>query len=240
MIIRSASMITNLLLKEHIILPENREIHQYGLEMMISTALNTTAVLVLGGVGGNVMLAVMYILTLATLRPYAGGFHASSYFRCGLLYCVMFVVSATGTKVLQYYEINSAILLLVLSINTYFIWRYAPVLHHNRMGEEEMQSARGKAGRRCLGWTICGMLLYRWCKGCSYMIGTAMTVIFLFMMLGKGLEARNREKTMKETMLKNVAEVSKRVAYHSGGLPTWFGFYEPEMPKKVQEMRNKK
>lgn len=194
MITRSAGKITDLLLKEQIILPENREIYQYGLEMMISTAFNTIAVLALGGVGGNVALAVMYILTLATLRPYAGGFHASSYFRCGLLYCVMFVVSVIGTKGLQYYEINSAILLLVLSINTYFIWRYAPVLHHNRMGKEEMQSARGRAGRRCVGWTICGMLLYRWCKGCSYMIGTAMTVIFLFMILGKRLEARNREK----------------------------------------------
>lgn len=46
-------------------------------------------------------------------------------------------------------------------------------------------------------------------------------------------------KNVKKTVLKEVADISKRVAYHGGGLPTWFGFFEPEMPEKLRKLQRK-
>lgn len=192
MIVQGANKITSLLLHEDIIRKEDKEIYQYGLELILSTCLNFILVILIAWVMGRIEVGVFYILTLASLRPYAGGFHASSYFRCGMLYCAMFVASVVGVELLCCAAINFVVTMLVLLINIIFIRRHAPVLHHNRMSEEEMRAAGKKAGRRCLIWLMLAAVFYRQYRICSYAICLSVTIISLFMFIGRKMEEREK------------------------------------------------
>lgn len=86
-----AEIITDTLVKEKIINSDDSEIYKYGAELLISTGANLLLGLLLGGLFHSMMSSVIYFLVLATLRTQAGGYHASTYLWCGMVYCISFL-----------------------------------------------------------------------------------------------------------------------------------------------------
>ena len=47
-----------------------------------------------------------------------------------------------------------------------------------------------------------------------------------------------KHEEWKKKALEQTAKVINVAAWGGGGLPTWFGFYEPELPEKMKKQRN--
>lgn len=185
MIIKIAEKATGILLQENIITEDFKDIYQYGMEVIVSTILNLLLVLTMGVVLNATTQGIIYFLVLATVRTQAGGYHASSYFRCGLVYCGTFIASLLMVKILIFLKINPALLLLALLINTFFIWWYAPVLNNRTMDDIERKHAKKKAVIRCFIWILFSACSYRYYKPGLYAVLADISLIAVFMLIGK-------------------------------------------------------
>lgn len=194
MIRYGARKIAVILLKEDIINDGDKEIYEYGLELLISTVINLLLVLMLSSFFRDIGQGILYFLVLATLRPYAGGFHASSYARCGTLYSIIFIIIVCFSRFLNNFKINPAMFLLVLLINLCVIRKYAPVLHRNKLTDEEKMHAKKKAVSRCMAWIILTMAIWWIEQMWTCTIVLSITAITALMAVRKGMEERRHEK----------------------------------------------
>lgn len=68
------------------------EILVYGAELFLSSVVNTIFVLVIGFVFGCLLEALLFLAFFCPLRKYSGGFHASTYWSCSLIFCLYFAL----------------------------------------------------------------------------------------------------------------------------------------------------
>jgi len=94
---------------------DEKEYYQYGIEITISSILNVILILVIGFITWNILESLIFLLLFIPIRQFTGGFHASTYFKCNLSFCIMFSV------VLILYHYTGAILNTYLSILITFI-----------------------------------------------------------------------------------------------------------------------
>ena len=81
-----ADYITNLLNREGIIQDFEIPLYHYGFELLLSSVFNAVWILMWGFITERKMLAIVYIVILATVRTQIGGYHANSYRKCFLCY----------------------------------------------------------------------------------------------------------------------------------------------------------
>lgn len=77
-------------LKNNVITKEEVDVYQYGAELVISQTFATVAILGMGIALGKFQETVIYYLAYTFLRVYAGGFHASCYRNCNLIYLLSY------------------------------------------------------------------------------------------------------------------------------------------------------
>ena len=198
MIAYGARKVTELLLKEKVIEKEYEEVYQYGTELLLSTALDFLIVLIMGAIFGRTEAGILYFLVLATVRTQAGGYHASTYFWCGCVYSITFLMVLGFVRVFSYICVNFAYLMLSLLINNIFIWSQAPVLHNRRMEDEEKRLARRNAGVSCMVWMCIAIFLYRIYPAAAYTILASGIMISVYMMIGKQKEGKIYESRLKK------------------------------------------
>lgn len=189
-----AEIITDTLVKEKIINSDDSEIYKYGAELLISTGANLLLGLLLGGLFHSMMSGVIYFLVLATLRTQAGGYHASTYLWCGMVYCISFLGVMGMIRLFIYMNINSACLMLGLLINMMFIWWHAPVLHHRSVEIEVRKHVKRKVAVIGIIWILIAMGIYYWSPQAGYAVLASMEVVLFYMILGKRLEGKEDER----------------------------------------------
>lgn len=203
-----AEMITYILVKEKFISREDIEIYQYGAELLLSTGINLLLILLLGSLFQSVNSGLIYFMILATLRTQAGGYHASTYLRCGIVYCITFLGVLGITQLCFFMGINSAYLMLGLLINLFFIWNHAPVLHHRSMGCEARKHVKKRVAVIGLTWTMAGGVLYQYSPKSGYGVLASMIVVLFYMILGKRLEEKENEREHKEKFIETYGKSS--------------------------------
>lgn len=121
--------ICNLLIKGEIISSEDYALYEYGLEQGFSLLLNIITTIVVGVFFGMLPYGVLFLLTYAPLRSYAGGYHAKTRFRCYVLSTAIIVLALIGIK---YLVLTKVICLLILIVTGFIIALFAPVQDSNR------------------------------------------------------------------------------------------------------------
>lgn len=126
-----ASRVVRSLNTHHMIVPEEEEIYQYGLELWLSTFLGVLITVTLGLLCRQLWYALAFCAVFALVRKYSGGYHADTYWKCNTLYAanlllVLFVLRAAGTS---YPFVMHAMFLLVYLLCTF---QFAPVVHPNK------------------------------------------------------------------------------------------------------------
>lgn len=91
-------------LKNNVITKEEVDVYQYGAELVISQTFATVAILGMGIALGKFQETVIYYLAYTFLRVYAGGFHASCYRNCNLIYLLSYffiniIISCFGARI---------------------------------------------------------------------------------------------------------------------------------------------
>ena len=68
MIEKNAEYFTEKLVSKKLIQNEDKAVYQYGIEILISTAINLILLLVIGIITRTVLLSIYYLFILATIR----------------------------------------------------------------------------------------------------------------------------------------------------------------------------
>lgn len=75
-----SNKITSFLVCNNSIDNEDCEICSYGLEVLISSLINTVIVLFIGAILGKFMQTVVFIVCYCSIRQFSGGYHAINVF----------------------------------------------------------------------------------------------------------------------------------------------------------------
>ncbi|QEH68993.1 hypothetical protein EKH84_11595 [Cellulosilyticum sp. WCF-2] len=95
--------ISNRLVFAQIIKKEDQPIYDYGIYLILMTIITTSTIVVLGFLLGKIGLTIVFLLILASMRHYTGGYHANRYWQCYLLSCMSYcaVMYLVSNKILQ-------------------------------------------------------------------------------------------------------------------------------------------
>ena len=76
-----ADVITDFCVENKIIPADERAIYKYGAEITISTLVGLFSILLVGVITGNIFESLMFLVCYVSVRIFAGGYHATTYYR---------------------------------------------------------------------------------------------------------------------------------------------------------------
>lgn len=85
-------VIVDLFIRENIVSEEQREIYQYGVELVISSLIGLFLILVIGLLSGNFIESVIFYTVFCSTRMFCGGFHAHSHLLCKATFVGAFIL----------------------------------------------------------------------------------------------------------------------------------------------------
>ena len=110
---------------------EHREIYQYGLELLFSTAVNFILLVLISLFLGHPFSVAAYLVSFVPLRLLAGGYHAKHHWSCILITAVTFFLMASMALNIQ--EEDSSAVCMATSIASFCILlRYSPIQSGNK------------------------------------------------------------------------------------------------------------
>lgn len=145
MIEKISNKLLNYLISSHKIKNDNEIIdyYRYGIEITISSILNIVLIISIGVVTKNIMESLMFLLCFIPLRQVTGGYHAETYFKCNLLFvivfCLLLVIYKMSVEILTNYAV---IMMLIFSL-TIFITE-CPIENMNKPLNEEQKKINKK------------------------------------------------------------------------------------------------
>ena len=111
---------------------EKKDIYQYAIELTLSTGLGMTAILILGAITIGFRYGLIFLLFFIPLRCICGGYHASTYRKCFLISCEIFICSMIGYRILLQCNPSPALLMGSIAIISILIIIKAPILNVNQ------------------------------------------------------------------------------------------------------------
>ncbi len=121
---------------------ENREVYEYGLEVLLSTAASVVFVLLAGALIGKLLETIAFLALFITLRSTAGGFHASTHFRCFLIMMAAYAAAMALVMAVPA-DVSGWVAMAVSFVSAAVVAMFAPAPHENRpVGEEELRKFR--------------------------------------------------------------------------------------------------
>jgi len=169
---------------------ESQEICAYGIEITLSTIVNYVLLFAIGLVFKNIISAVIFAMIFMTIRHYIGGYHCTTYLRCNLTFCGIFIsVLLLGRILLNW--VNISILILILLWSGLGVWYLGPV-------ENKYKPVTGEQLHRCHTIAKCiyivdfavSLFLYFWKP--YYGIVATLTLLSVVVLLPIGTIAERR------------------------------------------------
>lgn len=119
MIHRLSKNITAFFISRDLIEDKEREVVQYGAEIIISTLIGFGVILGAGACLGDFQFAVVYLFFIVPIRMCVGGYHAKTYFSCNLIFLLFFLAGIllnikledTGYNIVSIINLCSSILI---------------------------------------------------------------------------------------------------------------------------------
>ena len=80
------------------------EIYVYGFELIISSIIETGALLLVGFLIGKFVETILFLVSFSSIRFFSGGYHANSYFKCFAVTLVSFITLQQFKKLFSKYD----------------------------------------------------------------------------------------------------------------------------------------
>ena len=93
MFARCAEIVTTYFVRKEIITKDDKEIYGYGFEILLSSVFSVALTIIIGFIANRLIDSLVFLVVYCSLRMEAGGFHASTHFRCILLFISVFVIT---------------------------------------------------------------------------------------------------------------------------------------------------
>lgn len=144
--------ITEQLIENGTIDSENKEIYSYGVEQTFVILMNIVTTLFIGICFGMLWQSIIFMIIYLPLRSFAGGYHASTVFRC---YIFGMVLTITYLFINKYVSETNLIIITLIVIASLMILILAPVETSNKPLDHTELSVYKKRTRILLLSDIC-------------------------------------------------------------------------------------
>lgn len=153
--------ITDFFYSNKIIEEEDREIYVYGLQLIISTIIGITLILVLGLIINKLFYSIIFLISFIPIRMYSGGYHASSYVKCNLTLISLYLVTMSAVIYTpSVYVIKISTIMVIITI--YIVLKYAPVDNENKKLTENRKKINKRITLFILSaFYLIGMVMYK-------------------------------------------------------------------------------
>lgn len=122
-----SQFITQIFLKKYIISKEDFDIFQYGAEVLLSSTITSTSIIVVSILLDSLKYCPLYFLILIPLKTTVGGYHAKTYISCFIISNFSYIFLIFLLKFFLRHELSPSIWLSILFICTIYIIKKAPV-----------------------------------------------------------------------------------------------------------------
>lgn len=88
----SKNIILNFIYKNCNLPTDMKEVYQYGIEITISSILNISLIIIISLLLGDIVSGIIFLMFFIPLRTYCGGYHATSYLRCNIVFSITYAM----------------------------------------------------------------------------------------------------------------------------------------------------
>ena len=173
-----ANKLTLFLMKSETIDKEEEEIYQYGFEVLIAFLVNIIAILGVASIFGKFTQTIAFLICYCCLRQYAGGFHASNYKKCLLLFICLYTSNIVILETLMSYGLRN----LIFIISVISICLIGPMESENNELDED-QLIKYKKITRCIASIILLVSILIYGSIYSIYIGSALILTSIMLVL---------------------------------------------------------
>ncbi len=169
-----------------------REICTYGIEISLSTLLNYVLLLILGILFRALPAALIFAVVFTVTRLYTGGYHCTSYLRCNLTFCCIFItVILLGRFLLPYFDFP--LLLLLLAADSLAVFCIRPVENHNKPLTVQTRSYCHKIAKwLCIADCLLAVIGYTFEPYYGITAALSLSAVVLLLPIGQFAEERRR------------------------------------------------
>lgn len=142
MIARLSKRIAPFFVCNEIIKSEDKEVYEYGLQLLLSTVFNGVIALIIAVITKSVLQCICYLAVFIILRKSAGGFHAKTHLGCC---CILAVVLSMFILFIKFAptELYTVISIFAVVFSLIMIILFAPLEHKNKpIGEKDKKRLR--------------------------------------------------------------------------------------------------
>lgn len=121
------------------------DVYQYGIEITLSSLLNISLVFIISLLLGDFLEGIVFLVCFIPLRSYCGGYHASTYFICNIVFAMTFIGVCFISKMLFdcLTENNLAIYEVIMLLSFLPILKYSPVKNiHKKLDRIKAKKCR--------------------------------------------------------------------------------------------------
>ena len=151
-----AEYIVDYLLQQGIIEKEQEEIYIYGFYRVLIDGVNIISIFLISLWLGEVLEAIVFVITFRLLRSYAGGYHAKTQWGCYFL--TMLTITMT-LSIIKFFEVSRIVSIILWIFSGLIIFLLSPVEAENKPLDKMEISIYGKRAKIIfLVETICFLI----------------------------------------------------------------------------------
>lgn len=94
---------------------EMMDVYKYGIEITISSILNVILVIISSIILSDIICGIIFLTVFIFLRSFCGGYHASTYLKCNLIFILAFLLTFSINKMItNFFDYKNIIILLII------------------------------------------------------------------------------------------------------------------------------
>ena len=109
-----------------------KEIYIYGIELLISSFISTSVILLIGVLTKTFFESVIFLVSFSAIRVYTGGYHSMTYLRCNIISASSYVAIVIFLYLFRGFIANLIVLLSGYFLTMILALVFAPVKHENK------------------------------------------------------------------------------------------------------------
>lgn len=127
---------------ERLIEKGSEEAYVYGVQLLLSTLLNTIVIAVISAIADRTFAWIFFLVGFVPIRITAGGFHAKTPFRCSTLFCGSYFLCILLLNVTKD-DIHTSVIIINSLVAMLVVYLYSPLPASNKpMSEEGLERKR--------------------------------------------------------------------------------------------------
>ncbi|MGX4601779.1 accessory gene regulator ArgB-like protein [Faecalimicrobium sp. JNUCC 81] len=178
-----SNKITYFLINNKSLNSEDSEVCSYGMEVLISSFINTLMVLVIGLIFDKFIETVVFIVCYCSIRQFSGGYHASTHGKCIFTFLCMYLMTIFVAE--NTYSIHlKPVVVLIGILNWISIYLLVPVQHLNNPLSNVEKIRHKKSARKVVSLVLIGIFIGSYLyRGYEYVLYAVLALCWVNFML---------------------------------------------------------